>query len=71
MHILGHLGMYFDAVVVEVKTFLLILLWPYCGQCKKVPKLLSMKLHLIFQNRTLSQKGFKYRIVANRNTSSY
>ena len=24
MQILGHLGMYFDAVVVEVKTFLLL-----------------------------------------------
>ena len=32
MQILGLLGMYFDAVVVEVKTFLLLFdwLWPYC-----------------------------------------
>ena len=32
IQILGLLGMYFDAVVVEVKTFLLYSdwLWPYC-----------------------------------------
>ena len=28
-----------------------------------------MKLHLIFQNRALSQKDFKYRTDSNRNTS--
>ena len=30
-----------------------------------------MKLYLTFHNRTLSRKGFEYRIDANRNTSSY
>ena len=34
MQILGLLGMYFDAVVVEVEKYLLFSdwLWPYCGQ---------------------------------------
>ena len=33
MQILGLLGMYFDAVVVEVEKYLLFSdwLWPYCG----------------------------------------
>ena len=33
MQILGLLGMYFDAVVVEVEKYLLFTdwLWPYCG----------------------------------------
>ena len=30
MQILGLLGMYFDAVVIEVKTFFSDWLWPYC-----------------------------------------
>ena len=35
MQILGLLGMYFDAVVVEVEKYLLFFsdwLWPYCGE---------------------------------------
>ena len=35
MQILGHLGMYFDAVVVEVeKYFFSVWLWPFCEDLK-------------------------------------
>ena len=49
MQILGLLGMFFDAVVVEVeKSFLFSdWLWPYCEQQQNICSLHALKLEIV------------------------
>ena len=49
MQILGLLGMYFDTVVVEVKTFSYFYsdwIWPYCGR-KEILKIQALKIYIL------------------------
>ena len=56
MQILGLLSMYFDAVVVEVKKYLLFFsdwLWPYCGYTRLVTQIFTV-LPLIYLSKYIN-----------------
>ena len=52
MQILGLLGMYFDAVVVEVKTFLLLFRLALAILCDAKPRILILMRTLLYRYRS-------------------